>query len=271
MDPTINAIIPPWGGELLVEILPLLDFERLRRAEPKWILGFSDISTLLFTLTIRTRIATAHGTNWMDLIDGQGGAIVQTHLDTLRAGAGQTITQQSFSHYQAKFTPYEVDHAALFNLDTKTCWKNLRDQNQLTIEGRGIGGCLDTLVHLVGTPYGDLPSFIQLFRSEGVVLFLENCELLPVQVVRALWQLKNAGWFDSLNGIILGRSAGVDSSEPNRLSYVEALKQTLGDLPFPILYDADFGHQPPQMILINGAVWRVSYSEQMTVLEQTLR
>lgn len=44
----IDAIIPPWGGELLIEILPLLDFQKMKESKPKWLMGYSDISTLLF-------------------------------------------------------------------------------------------------------------------------------------------------------------------------------------------------------------------------------
>jgi muramoyltetrapeptide carboxypeptidase len=62
----VGAIIPPWGGELLIELLPILDFKKLRTSEPKWLLGYSDTSTLLFVLTVAADIATAHGTNLMD-------------------------------------------------------------------------------------------------------------------------------------------------------------------------------------------------------------
>lgn len=39
LDPTIVAILPPWGGELASELLELIDFETLRSVEPKWLLG----------------------------------------------------------------------------------------------------------------------------------------------------------------------------------------------------------------------------------------
>lgn len=60
----INLIIPPWGGELLIETLEFIDFENLHS---KWILGYSDISSLLLAITLKTGIATAHGTNLVDL------------------------------------------------------------------------------------------------------------------------------------------------------------------------------------------------------------
>ncbi|WP_341872580.1 LD-carboxypeptidase [Paenibacillus camerounensis] len=50
-DEDIDLIIPPWGGELLIEMLEFIDFDRIR---PKWVMGFSDISLLLLAITLRT-------------------------------------------------------------------------------------------------------------------------------------------------------------------------------------------------------------------------
>lgn len=63
-DENIDLIIPPWGGELLIEILDQLDFEAF---PAKWVLGYSDISLLLLAITLKTGVATAHGTNLIDL------------------------------------------------------------------------------------------------------------------------------------------------------------------------------------------------------------
>jgi muramoyltetrapeptide carboxypeptidase len=43
-DPAVSAIIPPWGGERAIELLRPIDFEALRSASPKWLLGYSDLS-----------------------------------------------------------------------------------------------------------------------------------------------------------------------------------------------------------------------------------
>ena len=44
----IHAVAPPWGGELGICVLEYIDFERIAHSKPKWIFGFSDISTLMF-------------------------------------------------------------------------------------------------------------------------------------------------------------------------------------------------------------------------------
>lgn len=64
LNEDVQLIIPPWGGELLIEILEYIDFENIQN---KWVLGYSDISLLLLAITLKTGIATAHGTNLVDL------------------------------------------------------------------------------------------------------------------------------------------------------------------------------------------------------------
>lgn len=63
-DESIGLVVPPWGGELLIEMLEQVDFSKMKC---KWILGYSDISVLLLAVTLKTGIATAHGTNFIDL------------------------------------------------------------------------------------------------------------------------------------------------------------------------------------------------------------
>lgn len=50
-DPEVKAVMPPWGGDLAIELLELIDFEKLKAVEPKWFSGFSDLTTLHLPLT----------------------------------------------------------------------------------------------------------------------------------------------------------------------------------------------------------------------------
>jgi muramoyltetrapeptide carboxypeptidase len=70
-DPTVAAVLPPWGGELATELLDRLDFEALRGLPPKWLLGFSDLSTLQLPLALCSGWSSAHGANLMDLVPTQ--------------------------------------------------------------------------------------------------------------------------------------------------------------------------------------------------------
>ena len=270
-DDKIGAIIPPWGGELLIEILEHIDFEQLAHSpDPKWVLGYSDTSTLLFPLTLMTGIASAHGSNLMDLIANQVNGVTDLYLKYLSISPGEAFKQSSFTKFQTQWVKYEENLAAVFNTQHDVQWKNLEDKETASIKGRLIGGCLDTLMHLVGTPYGDLPQFVGKFKNDGVILYLENCELSPAVVVRALTQMKYAGWFKNISGLLLGRSSAPEKANPDSLQYTEALQSVLAGLNFPVLYDADIGHQPPQLLLINGARAEVNFTKGTALVSQTL-
>ena len=81
-----------------MEILPLLNWDEI---EPKWILGYSDSSTLLFALTLKTGIATAHGTNFIDLRSDEWDPVTSKFLDVLsaskRLGNRTAIIGKSFN------------------------------------------------------------------------------------------------------------------------------------------------------------------------------
>jgi muramoyltetrapeptide carboxypeptidase len=67
-DETISAIAPPWGGEFAMDILPLLDYERLKTVKPKWIFGYSDVSTIAVALMTKLGWSTVHCSNLMELL-----------------------------------------------------------------------------------------------------------------------------------------------------------------------------------------------------------
>lgn len=139
--------------------------------------------------------------------------------------------------------------------------------DSLTFEGRIIGGCLETLSALVGTPYGNIPQYRERVAGEGLILFLENAESGPPAVCRMLWNMRLAGWFDNLSGLLLGRSSGKESEE---FTYMDAVHDVLDDLSIPIIYDVDVGHRPPQMTVVNGALATVECSNGKGKLTQTL-
>src|SRR4051794_905680 len=65
-DPAIRAVVPPWGGELAIDLLDRLGWSELAGAEPTWLVGFSDLSTLMLPVTLRLGWAPLHGSNLMD-------------------------------------------------------------------------------------------------------------------------------------------------------------------------------------------------------------
>jgi len=252
-NPNVAAIIPPWGGEFLMNILPHLDFSWLSELPPKWICGYSDITTLTFTLTINCDIATIHGSNFMNM--GYA-SIHESDLAVFEAMSKQEITQRN-SEYWGKFVSWDDVSKPAYDLTEKTILKALDGKEHHKFEGRMIGGCMDVLCKLIGTRFAPVPAFLEKYKHDGFVWTLESCEMNAADIYRSLWQMQECGWFKYCNGILYGRADGYSDSMDFTL--VDALKSGLGDLPIPVIYDADIGHIPPQIQIINGAYGKVEF------------
>ncbi|MCK5072570.1 MAG: LD-carboxypeptidase [Bacteriovoracaceae bacterium] len=264
-DSAIDLIQPPWGGEYLIDMLEYLDFEALKM-NPTWVQGYSDISTLLFAITTKTGIATAHGTNFLDFINGQD-ELTSSSRDYLGLKEGDFFIQKSSNKWQSKFINFSDNLSTTFNLNEKTYWKVLNG-NGASIEGRIIGGCLDTIREIIATPYGNLNSFFNDYaKEEGIILYLENCEQNLVELYRILISFKLAGWYDNLNGIIFGRNGG---PENDKFSYYGCISKVFESADYPVILDADIGHKPPQMTIINGSFASLSVDSGKAVLKQKL-
>lgn len=271
LDPTVAAVLPPWGGELATEVLDRLDFVALRNSRPVWLLGYSDLSTLMLPLTLRAGWATAHGPNLMDLAPTQTDPLAAAVWATLAAPAGVPIRQASSQRYQTRWIAFEKQVDAPWQLTAPTRWRRLDDQESpLAFDGRLIGGCLDTIAWLAGTVHGDVPAFVRAAGRDGAILYLENCEFGPTAEVRALRAMRRHGWFDGLSGLLIGRSAApAPSGDHDPLTHAQALQTVLGDLPCPVLWDVDIGHQPPQFTLVNGALAKVEFADGGGAITQT--
>jgi muramoyltetrapeptide carboxypeptidase LdcA involved in peptidoglycan recycling len=264
MRDDVDALIPPWGGELAVELLDRIDWGALARARPKWVLGYSDTSTWMLPLTLRLGWATAHGPCLMDLVPGQDDPLTRHALQALQRAPEQVLRQRQSLAWQAQWTDFATAPASTYRLTEPTHWRSLHGRPREAFDGRLFGGCLDTLVHIAGTVHGDGAGFIQRHRTEGAVLYLENAEGSPSAVVRAFHRLRWAGWLDGLAGVLLGRSAAPDTTGAHGLRMAEALRLSFGTLPCPVLADCDIGHMPPQMVLLNGAHAQVRWSAEIT-------
>ncbi len=261
MRDDVDAVIPPWGGELAIELLDRLDWGALARARPKWVLGYSDTSTWMLPLTLRLGWATAHGPCLMDLVPGQDDALSAQACAVLQRPAdGSAWRQHQSRAWQRQWSDFATAPASTYQLTEPTRWRSLHGRPREAFDGRLVGGCLDTLMHTAGTVHGDVAGFIARHRQEGVILYLENAGLAAGDLVRALHRLRWAGWLDGLSGLLLGRSPVPDATGAGALRLDDALRHTLGTLPCPVLLDADIGHVPPQMVLVNGAHAQVRWS-----------
>lgn len=257
-DASIDLIFPPWGGQLLIEILELIEFDKIT---PKWLLGYSDTSALLLAITLKTGMATAHGTNAIDIRGKYSDDTTKRWSDVLETKAGETVTQRSSEFYQVEWQ-HDNPTDYIFHLTEKTEWKTVRKEDA-EMEGRLLGGCTDIIHHLAGTPYGDVTGF----SREPIIWYFENCEGSPADLKRAMTQMKYAGWFDNCSGILFGRTPVSEDTEG--YTFLDVYSELREDLDVPVFYDIDCGHVPPQITFVNGAHARVTLKDGQAEVVQT--
>lgn len=226
-----HAVLAARGGELMVEILPLLNFDTLAQ-NPKWYLGYSDNTALTFTLPTLCDIATIYGYNFQDF----GKRANASHYHCLNA---LTSKQNVYFSYAQKLNKKN------YNWEVK----NSAHQN-LTLSGRLLGGCLDILVVLCGTKFDNVKGFQKKY-PEGNLWFFETYDINTAEITRALWQLKNSGWFEGAKGFLFGRPYNKKSYL--NLTFENAVSRVLEDLGLPIIFNCEFGHVPPALPLFVGA------------------
>lgn len=255
-DNRIRAVFAAHGGDFLVEMLPYVDFCMIRD-NPKWIQGYSDTTGLSFTITTCLDMATIYSYNFSTF------GMLPWHKslrNNLRLLTGEDFAQESFDSFQNGHID-KVTGLEEFALTDRVCWNNLyagpdvREDDCTKIKGRALGGCLDVLLNLIGTQFDHTVEFIEKYKDDKILWFLESFDLGSEALTRGLWQLKEAGWFEHAAGFIFGRPAMYHSGTDT--SYGEAVLSVLGELKLPIITDADIGHKPPQLTMITGAVAEV--------------
>jgi muramoyltetrapeptide carboxypeptidase len=265
-DPSIRAVVPPRGGETAIDLLPLLDWDAITAAEPTWFVGFSDISTLLMPVTLRTGIATLHTNNLMNtpyLVRG-----LLTWLDVVALPAGASFTQLSPGRHGAAAGP--DNHANPQATGVKggdSGWIRLDGDGAVDVMGRLLGGCLETVRHLVGTPYGDVARFGYEQAPEGLIAYVEAAGDDAFAVCRSLHGMRLAGFFAEARAVLVGRTIAPDSKT---LTQKEAVLDALGGLGVPIIADVGCGHVPPYLPIVNGALGHLQFGNGIASLTQSL-
>lgn len=246
-DPEIRCVLPPWGGETAIDLVDLLDWEALADAEPTWMVGFSDLSTILLPITTRLGWATLHGDNLADTPY----RVPEGLLSWLDVVSGPGPHHQRDAGLVADWWPLAQDHRA-------TEWKqvgrgrwSLHGADSLHVSGRLIGGCVETVCNLAGTPYGDVAAFGRRHAEDGLLVYLEAAGDEAATICRNLHGLRLAGWFEHARAILIGRTSAPD--HPG-MTQREAVLDALGRLGLPIVFDLEIGHVPPHLPLVNGAL-----------------
>jgi muramoyltetrapeptide carboxypeptidase LdcA involved in peptidoglycan recycling len=211
-----------------------------------------------------------HGMNFMDAVYTPPKGVARW-WDVVRMAPGQSFVQRSLPGLQKSFRDYRHDPTiASWWLEEPTRWRTLGTERELTFEGRLVGGCADVISRLVGTPYGDVPGFART-QAQGTVLFLENCGMSAPDAARCWHQLVMAGWFEGCNGVLIGRTAATETDAYTQRQALEDAFAPLVRRGVPVVYDVDLGHQPPQLLFVQGATARVEYADGRGTLTQWLR
>jgi len=103
-----------------------------------------------------------------------------------------------------------------------------------TAEGILYGGCLSILVASLGTPYE--------IQTAGTILFLEDVAAKPFQIDRMLMQLKLAGKFDGVKGIIFGEMLNCVQTANQGYTLQEVVTRVVGELKVPVAFGVRSGH-----------------------------
>ena len=248
-DPQVRAIIATIGGDHSCHLLPLIDWN-LIRANPKILLGFSDITVLNVAFWTMSGLVTFNGptlmTDWAEyphMPEYSESYVLRAITSPEPIG----VIEPS-PWWTDEFLDWETqaDLIRPRKQHSSTGWAWLRGG---TAEGWLIGGCLESLQHLRGTRYW--PSF------DGAILFLETSEerLSPEKIDAILMDYENMGVLARIRGLLVARPYGYSNEESARLH--EVILTRTEQFAFPIIADMDFGHTSPIFTLPVGCRARI--------------
>lgn len=224
-DPNVDAIVCLRGGSGAARILPLLDYQIIK-ANPKPLLGYSDITALHNALLAKTGLISFHGPN-------------------------ATSQWNPFNVHQFKQLFVHRERVLYQNLDKAD--DELVNRHYLTqtitsgqSQGHLIGGNLSVLSALAGSDY--LPNF------EGAILFLEDIDEAPYRMDRMMSTLKLMGALDKINGFVFGDCNQCQpGSGYGSLTLEQIWADYIAPLNIPAYHGAMIGHIDRQFILPVGA------------------
>ena len=202
---SIDIILCARGGWGCNRLIPYLDIETIKN-NPKALVGFSDVTTLLNYIHFKTGLITYHG----------------------------NVAYSSWGNYS-----YESFKQTIVNQQTEIVSNYKEDKLEVlssgAAQGKLIGGNLTVLASMIGTNYEPI--------WKNNILCLEETHEEPYRVDRLLNQLKDSRVFNQSAGIILGKFNKCSPEEPNKsFSLDEVLDHYFKNIPIPVVKNASFGH-----------------------------
>lgn len=240
-DEQVKGIVALRGGYGCVRILPLLDYELIKK-HPKVLLGYSDITSLLFAVQQMTGLVTFHG----------------------------PVALSSYTEYtRSYFFKILTQSEAVGKIENPPDTFPIRIPTQASvaqISGRLTGGNLSLVASSLGTPYA--------IETENRLLFLEEVGEEPYHLDRFLTQLLLAGKLGACAGIVIDRckKCGPAEYKPafnNTLSVEEVMHDRLSGLNVPVLFGLSFGHIADKPVLPLGIAATLDLNEGWLALSES--
>lgn len=216
-DPQLKMIFCSRGGYGTIHLLENLDFSGIKR-NPKWVVGYSDI-TLLHAALQSKGIASIHGPMAQHFSDEGADDISVRYTKSVLAGQ-------------------PVEYRVPIN-DNQ--FINRKGQ----AKGRLFGGNLSVFCSLLGSKYVRIP--------RGGILFIEDIGECPYRVDRMIHQLKLAGVFDRIGGLIVGRFSSYEEDGQMYWPLMESIRHAVDKYNFPCCFNFPVGHVRLNFPLIMGA------------------
>lgn len=222
-DPVVRAIWCARGGYGTVQLLEHLDLSPLTR-DPKWIIGFSDI-TVLHNALNKLGVASLH-------------AQMPHNIGVKTDETKETLRKALFGAPVALRAP----HGPLMRSGERT--------------GELVGGNLSVLHALRGTPCDIDP--------RGKILVLEDLDELLYHMDRMAMNLKLGGWFNDLAGLVIGGMNDMrdkNEADPFGSTAEEIISRAVGEAGFPVAFGMPFGHITDNCALVLGPKAKLSVTE----------
>jgi muramoyltetrapeptide carboxypeptidase len=224
-DPEVRAIFALTGGRATLAYVDLIDFEAVR-ADPKPLLGFSDISTLDLAVHGQTGLVTIH-----------------SELATWGFGTWEELPEAQRQPLVDAYRRILTSDAPLGALPAAGEWETWRPGRA---EGPLIGGLLNRILKIQATPFA-----VPLERFDGAVFFWEEIRAPTPTIWYDLHALRLAGILDRIAGMVVGTPTDMEIADgPDTLH--EIVLDVLGDRDIPVLGNVDIGHSAANIPLPLG-------------------
>ncbi len=259
-DPQVKAILAAIGGDHACHLLPLLDFDLIQN-NPKILVGFSDNTVLNVAIWQRTGLVTFNGPMLLTDFGEYPRLLEYTERYFVRAvSSPEAMGKIDPARHWTEESPdwgTKKDLERPRALQPSKGWTWLKTGRA---KGRLVGGCLESLEHLRGTPYW--PDW------RDAIWFFETSEdkPSPEDVDAMLMDYENMGVFEKLRGMLVGRPLHYSADEKEQLR--ERILERTKRYTFPIITDMDFGHTSPMFTLPIGCRAKIdTYQQAFSILE----